>query len=91
MRLWGSNILFDASLHISVASMVLYVLWFFVDQSNYLRTPFVGFAVLLLFIVAVQRILANAHNDIGLALGVLVSLIAISIAEGDKLKNKFKF
>lgn len=91
MRLWGSDILFDASLHLITASFVLYILWFFIDQNKNWRLPFFLFAALILFIISVQRIAVNAHNDIGLLLGLIISLLSIAIAERKNLRGKLRF
>lgn len=91
IRIWGSDILFDASFHLMTAFFILYVLYFFVDQDRGWRTPFFILSGLVLFIVAVQRIIANAHNDVGLLLGLIIALVSIGIAERKGLKGKFKF
>jgi len=91
MYLFGKDILFDASLHIATAVWVLYIIWFFIDQNKNWRIPYLIFCFLVLTIISTQRILANAHDDIGLLLGLLIGLIAIGIAEYKTLKKKIKF
>lgn len=91
MYLWGSDILFDASLHITAAFFVLYVIWFFIDQTKEFRYPFYLFAILVLFVISIQRIAVDAHNDIGLLLGALISIISIGLVEREKLGNKIDF
>ena len=91
MRIWGSDILFDASFHLMTACFALYILWFFIDQDRGWKIPFFIFSALVLFIVSVQRILSNAHNDIGLLLGLIIALVSIGIAERGSLRGKFKF
>lgn len=91
MQIWGGEILFDASMHLTVTFAVLYVLWFFVDQNKDWRTPYFLLSLVVIFVVAVQRILDNAHNDVGLLLGLFISLVSIGIAERKNLKNKFVF
>ena len=91
MRLWGSDILFDASFHIMFASFMLYILWFFVDQNKSWRTAFFLFSALILFVISSQRIAANAHNDVGLLGSIIISLVSIGIAERKNLKGKLKF
>ena len=71
MIIWGKGILFDASLHIATACLALYIIWFFVDQNEEWHLPFFVFSALILFVISVQRIIADAHNDIGLLLGFL--------------------
>lgn len=91
MYLWGSDILFDASLHITAAFFVLYVIWFFIDQTKEFRYPFYLFAILVLFVISIQRIAVDAHNDVGLLLGALISIISIGLVEREKLGNKIDF
>ncbi len=91
MKIWGSDILYDASFHIITASFVLYVLWFFVDQNRNWRSSYFLLCALVLFVISVQRIKVDAHNDIGLLGGVVVSLISVGVAERRNLKGKFRF
>lgn len=91
MQIWGAYITFDASQHITTACLALYILWFFIDQNRSWCIPFFIFSALILFVISVQRLLVHAHSDIGLALGLLVSLVSIGIAERKYLKNKVKF
>ena len=91
IKIWGDNILFDASFHVILAFLVLYIIWFFIDQNKNWHAFYFLFSALILFIIAVQRIIDNAHNDVGLLVGLIVSLLAIGIAERKSLKDKFKF
>lgn len=91
MKIYGENILFDASAHITVSIFALYVIWFFIDQNKKWHLPFFIFSALVLFVVALQRINVNAHNDIGLLLGLLISVGAIIYSQFDYFKGKFKF
>ncbi len=91
MKIWGSEILFDASFHLMLTFLVLYILWFFIDQNKDWHISYFLFSALVLFIVAVQRIIDNAHNDVGLLLGLVISLVSIGVAERRNLKNKIKF
>jgi len=91
MKLFGNDILFDASLHITTACFILYVVWYFVDQNKNWRIPFLAFAVLVLAIISFQRIVVNAHNDIGLLGGLSLSLFAIIVSRPDYFKKKFHF
>lgn len=91
MEIWGRDILFDASAHLTITSFVLYTIWFFIDQNKNWHTPFFVFCALVLSVIAFQRIEANAHNDVGLLLGLLVSIVSIGIAERNNLKRKFRF
>lgn len=91
MYLFGENILFDASMHIVLASFILYVLYFFVDQNKSWRIPYFIFALAVLIIISVQRIISNAHNDLGLLVGFVISIISIIIPRWKELNKKFKF
>lgn len=91
MYIWGWDIKFDASAHITITMFFLYILWFFIDQNKHWHTLFWVFSIVVLAIVSIQRILVDAHNDIGLLLGFLLSVSAILYAQRNKLKGKFKF
>lgn len=91
MEIFGADIKFDASAHITIAIFVLYIIWFFIDQNKSWRTIFFIFALVVLSIVSVQRILINAHNDIGLLMGLCLSVIAIVYSQKKYFKDKFKF
>lgn len=91
MLIWGRDILFDASGHIAGAMFVLYVLWFFIDQNKRWRTPFFIFAAMVLMVISLQRIVDNAHNDIGLLLGLVLGLLAICASQWRAIKKKIQF
>ncbi|NTV22552.1 MAG: hypothetical protein HGB03_03250 [Candidatus Yonathbacteria bacterium] len=91
MLAWGPDILFDASAHIAIALFVLYIGWFFIDQSHSLRVPFLLFVFLVLAIISLQRILVSAHNDVGLLLGLVLGVGAIGISQWDKVRKKIDF
>jgi len=91
MSIWGRDILFDASGHIASAIFVLYVLWFFIDQNKQWRTPFFIFAAMVLIVISLQRIIDNAHNDIGLLLGLGLGLFAIGVSRWKIIKKRLKF
>lgn len=91
MKLFGNEILFDASMHVVLASFVLYVAWYFVDQNKSWRIPYFIFAVFVLFIIGVQRVLVNAHNDLGLLLGIIISITSIVISDWSYFHNKISF
>jgi hypothetical protein len=90
-KIFGRDILFDASLHISLACFILYILWFFIDQNKNWRIPYLIFCLAVIIIIALHRIVINAHNDLGLLIGLIISLIAIIIPNFKKIKNKIKF
>jgi hypothetical protein len=91
MKIWGNDIVMDASMHITVATFVLYIIWFFIDQNKNWHIPFCITSGLVLVVISLQRILINAHNDIGILLGLILSIGAIVYSQPDKFKNKFKF
>jgi NADH:ubiquinone oxidoreductase subunit 2 (subunit N) len=91
MLIWGNDILFDASAHITIAIFVLYTLWFFIDQNQQWRIPYFIFSGLVLFIISIQRIMVSAHNDVGLLAGLIISLFAIYISQNKKINKKLEF
>ncbi len=91
MEIYGRNILSDASMHITIACFILYIIYFFIDQNKSWRIPYLLFAFMVLIIISVQRIFANAHNDVGLLGGFLISIIAILLPRWGELKKYFKF
>lgn len=91
MYLYGENILFDASMHVTLTFFILYILWFFINQNKKLRIPFFIFSATLLIIISIQRIFVRAHDEWGILLGFVISLLAIYISERKSLKEKFEF
>lgn len=91
MSIYGKNILFDASMHITIASLILYIIYFFIDQDKSWKIPYLIFSFLILMIISIQRIITNAHNDIGIFLGLLISIISIAIPNWNKIKSKISF
>jgi O-antigen/teichoic acid export membrane protein len=91
MYIYGKDILFDASSHVTFTILGLYILWFFVDQKKAWRIPYFIFAGALLIIMSVQRIFAQEHNEIGVALAILISGIAIVIPRWNEFKGGIKF
>ncbi len=91
MEMYGSDIKFDASAHITITMFLLYFIWFFIDQNKSWRTIYFVFSLAVISIVSIQRILVDAHNDIGLLAGLLLSLVAIVYSQKKYFKNKFKF
>lgn len=91
MELFGDDILFDASLHVTSTIFVLYIIWYFIDQNKYWRIPFFLFVAVVLSVVSFQRIAIGAHNDVGLLLGLSISLLAIIASRPDYFKGKFDF
>ena len=91
MSVFGKDILWDASSHISITILVLYTLWFFIDQNKSWRVPYFIFAFAVLAVISVHRMMVNAHNDIGLLAGLVLGVLAIFIAELNNLKGKLRF
>jgi len=91
MTIWGSDIVFDASMHITATVFVLYVFWYFIDQNRSWHIPFFILGALILAIVSFQRIAVAAHNDIGLLGGLIISLLAIAFSRPDYFGGKFNF
>ncbi len=91
MSLYGKDIIFDSSAHIVLASFILYIIYFFIDQNKSWRIPFFIFSFAVLVIISFQRIYVNAHNDVGLLLGLVIAVISIAIPQWEKIKKKIKF
>ena len=91
MSLFGRDILFDASMHLTIAIFILYVVWYFVDQNKNWRAPYFFLSLTVIVIISVQRVLVNAHNDVGLLVGFAISAIAIIISRWRYFQCKFEF
>lgn len=91
MKIFGKDILFDASLHITLACFFLYLFYFFVDQNKNLRIFYFFFAFMVLTVISVQRIIAGAHNDIGILAGIFISVLAIMIPRWKEIGKKIDF
>jgi hypothetical protein len=91
MEIFGKDIKFDASAHITITMFVLYVIWFFIDQNKSWRTTFLIFSLVVLSIIALQRMMVDAHNDIGLLGGLCLSVVAIVYSRKKYFKDKFRF
>lgn len=89
--IFGSDILFDASAHLTIASFVLYALYLVIEKNKSWKGPYFIFAFAVLTIISVQRIISNAHNDLGLLIGLIISAIAILLPRWKKIKNKLNF
>lgn len=90
MKAYGDTILFDASMHITIASAILYLLYLMIEKAYTWRIPFFILVATVLFVIAVQRIISNAHNDLGLLLGLLLSLVAILAPRWKEVRRKVK-
>ena len=91
MQIFGEDIRFDASAHITITMFCLYVVWFYIDQNKSWRTPFFVFAMVVISIVSLQRLMVNAHSDIGLLGGLIMSLGSIMWSQKAYFKDKLKF
>ncbi len=91
MSIFGKDILFDASMHITIAVFILYVIWYFIDQNKQWRMPYLVLALAVVVVIAVQRIISNAHNDLGILMGLLISLLAIVLSRWSYFHDKFNF
>lgn len=91
MSIWGRDIRFDASGHIASAIFFLYVAWFFIDQNKSWRLPFFIFSAMVLIVISLQRIVDNAHNDIGLLLGLVLGIVAIGVSQGKTVRKRLRF
>jgi hypothetical protein len=80
MYIWGKNILFDASAHLTITIFILYIGYFFLSRRTNLHPVYFLFCLSAITIVSLQRIISNAHNDIGLLLGLILSTASIAIA-----------
>ncbi len=81
MYIYGSDILFDASQHVTLTIFVLYAIWHFVPKTKKWLLPFYIFSAAILVIISIQRIFIQAHNEAGILLGITISAISIFIVE----------
>jgi hypothetical protein len=91
MYLYGKDILFDASSHVIWTSWGLYVVWFFVDQKKSWRIPYFIFAAAVLIIMSIQRIIAGAHNEVGVVLGLAIAGLAIVLPRWEEFRKGVRF
>jgi hypothetical protein len=91
MWIYGKDILFDASAHIVGTCFVLYIFWFFIDQNKNLRIIYLIFSLAILIVISIQRIITKNHDEFGLILGFIISVIAISLPRLKEVKRSLKF
>jgi len=91
MWIYGKDILFDASSHIAWTGFILYFLWFFVDQNKNWRIPYFILSGVILVFMAIQRVVANQHNEVGVILGALVISLAILLPRFKEFKKRLDF
>ncbi len=90
IKAFGGTILFDASLHLTTAIAGLYLFYLCIEEVKSWRIPYFIFALLVLVIISVQKIISNAHDDVGLLLGLLISFVAIFIPRWREVHKKIK-
>jgi len=91
MWIYGKDILFDASSHIAWTGFLLYFLWFFVDQNKSWRVPYFILSGVILVFMAIQRVIAGQHNEVGVILGALVISLAILVPRFKEFKKRLDF
>ena len=91
MYIWGKNILFDASAHLTITIFIIYVGYLFIEKSKRLKKYYIPLSMSAITIVAIDRIITNNHNYIGLLLGLFISLLAIYLTNHKKLNGEIKF
>ncbi len=89
--IWGPDITFDASFHIIFMAFFLHIGWFFIDQVPNWRTPYLIIATGLLIIVAIHRIIEEAHDEFGVMLGIAVAGGAVLVAHWQYFKQHLSF
>ena len=91
MYLSEGNILYDASYHVLFTILLLYILWFFIDQKKSWRIPYFIFSGALIIIVSLQRIIAQEHNEVGIMLALLIGAVSIIIPRWKEFMGGVKF
>lgn len=91
MQIYGKDILFDASSHVVWTFFALYLIYFFIDQNKSWRIPYFIFSSIIIVIVAMQRIIVESHNEVGILLALAISAIAIIIPRWKEIKKKVEF
>jgi hypothetical protein len=91
MEIYGKDILFDASSHVVWTAFVIYIGWFFVDQSKNLRILYLILSVGILAVISLQRIIANEHNEVGIILGFFVAFLGVVIPRWKEFMRNIKF
>lgn len=91
MYLFDNNILYDASYHVLFTILLLYILWFFIDQKKSWRIPFFIFSGALIIIVSLQRIIAHEHNEVGIILALIIGAISIIVPRWKEFMGGVKF
>ncbi len=87
MDIWGENILFDASLHLTSTIFILYAVWLFIEGFEKFRKVYLILALLVVVVMSIQRIVAGEHNVFGLLLALVISLFGIVVSRRDYLER----
>lgn len=90
-RLFGADITFDASLHVTATIFILYTLYFFVDQNIVWRYIYVVGGIVLTAVIAIERIVAGAHDSYGVMLALGISLGGIILSRWSFFKKRLTF
>jgi len=88
MYFFGPDILFDASAHVIITSFILYFLYLLIEKNKDWRTQFFIFALAVLTVVSIERIVTHHHDFTGLSIGYLISILSIVIPRWKDLKKK---
>ncbi len=88
--IFGNEIKSDASMHIVIAIFCIYLISFFITKKSW-RIPYFIFSLIVIIIISVQRILVNAHNELGLLLGLLIGFSSIVLADQQSYKRIIDF
>lgn len=80
MKIFGPDILFDASLHLTATILILYSIWLFIEHEKKNKLFLIG-VIIVTALVSLQRILVQAHDIAGLLGGYFISLASIGLAE----------
>ncbi len=91
MSIWGGAIQFDASFHITATIFLLYIIWYFIDQNPRWRLPFFILAASLVAIVALQRVIVEAHNELGILGALAISAAAIILSRPSYFFKRLSF
>jgi len=91
MYLSEGNILYDASYHVLFTILLLFILWFFIDQKKSWRIPYFIFSGVLIIIVSLQRIIVQEHNEVGIILALLIGAVSIIIPRWKEFMGGVKF
>jgi len=81
MKIFGPNILFDASSHVSITMFCLYLIWITIEYRKTWKVPYLILSFSVIIIISIQRIFIKAHNEVGILLGIAIGILSILFAE----------